>query len=119
MFIVGLWPSSPALCQTEVIVYREALISRTLSGHVLANVDLGAPSSGVPNVLVAVYRTGWKGSLASTTTDAEGAFSLPLFKHRRLYYLRLSLPGTHTLFIKVRIKPSAPNELTLHLIAAT
>jgi len=101
--------------QNTEIVLEDPLTSQTLSGHV----QLGMHPSGLKNVLVEVCDSGWKKSIASTTTDIDGAFSFPAFKSKKSYHLRLSMSGANTLLVKVKIKPSGPKELTLSLTPAT
>jgi hypothetical protein len=102
-------------CQNAVVVQEEVLNSQTLSGHV----QLGTVPSGLKNVLVEVCDAEWKKSIASTSTDIDGAFSFPAFKSKKMYYLRLSMPGANILLVKVRLKSSAPKDLSLRLTFAT
>ncbi len=104
-----------AYCQNAVMVQQEVLISQALSGHV----QLGAVRSGLRNVLIEVCDAEWKKSIASTTTDIDGAFSFPALKSKKTYHLRLSMPGANTLLVKVKIKSSGPKELSLSLTPAT
>jgi hypothetical protein len=104
-----------AYCQNAVVIQQEVLTSETLSGHV----QLGAVPSGLRNVLIEVCDAQWKKSIASTTTDSDGVFSFPAFKSKGTYHLRLSMPGANTLLVTVKIKRSAPKELSLSLTPAT
>ena len=103
------------LCSQGVLVdlYEEEYTSQTLSGLVL----IGDAPDGVMGVLVEVCGPGWKDSIHSTRTDSKGHFSFPTLapENEDLYYLRLSADGVNTTLVKVRIKPSGPKRVTLHM----
>jgi hypothetical protein len=101
--------------QNAVIVQKEVMTSRALSGHV----QLGTVSSGLRNVLVEVCGSDWKNSVSSTTTDDDGAFSFPALTRKKTYHLRLSMPGENTLLVRVRLKTSGSRSLIISLTPAT
>lgn len=104
-----------AFCQTEIIVREKPLESRALGGKV----QLGDSPEGVKGVLVEWCSPDWKTVKTSTRTDEKGRFSFPKASEKELHYLRFSLPGAHTLQVKVKIVRSGRKELTVRLEFAT
>jgi len=66
-------------------------------------------------VKVEVYDSHSKNPVSSVMTDKEGAFSVPTVNGVSVYRLRLSLAAYDRLLITVKIKRTAPRELTLVL----
>lgn len=106
---------SNAFGQNAEIVQEKVFTSQTLSGHV----QLGSNPAGLKSVAVEICRVGWKRCILSTVTDEDGSFSFANVIAGALYSLKLSMPGTNTLLVRVRIRKTAPRQLTLNLSPAT
>lgn len=104
-----------AWSQNGLILRQEPVAAQTMAGHVYAeHTDLG-----MEGVLVEVCDSNWRNPASFQRTDAEGYFSFPPLKKRRIYYLRLSRPNFNTLLVKVKLRPAAPRELKVYLQPAT
>ena len=112
---LALLVARTAFCQTEITVREKPLESRALSG----TVQLGDSPEGLKGVLVEWCSPDWKTVKTSTRTDEKGRFSFSKASKKELHYLRFSLPGAHTLQVKVKIIRSGPKELAVRLEFAT
>jgi hypothetical protein len=58
-------------------------------------------------VLVEECSSDWTRRLAKTETDANGHFDLSSSPEGRVHHLRVSWPGTKTVYLEVEIRPAA------------
>lgn len=103
-----------AQAQTQLVVQKAVILSRSLSGHV----NIGLEKVVGNGVIVELCRPDWKTVQASTETDDNGYFSfkLPVGK---VFYLRFSSPGVMTFEVRVRLSNNGAADLDIHLIVAT
>lgn len=75
---------------------------------------------GVPIEGVAVQELGpgWKGLLASTKTDATGAFAFPPIKNHEIYYFELRKDGFDPLRVRVKVDRKRGKLLKLQMTVA-
>jgi len=107
--------SAVSFSQNEIIQISEPFKVKSLSGKV----SLGRSPEGVKGVLVESCSRDWKTVITSTHTNENGYFIFPNASANKIYFLRLSLSGAHTLMIKAKVSKSADKELALVLEFAT
>jgi hypothetical protein len=96
------------------VYYKTPLESRSLAGDVKSVVG-----ERLADIKVEVCTQQWRDVIASTMTDAHGAFFFPS-RTGRLFYLRFSAPGFNTTMVKVRITKSAKKKkLVVNVPVAT
>jgi hypothetical protein len=103
-----------AQAQTGLIIQKDVIVSRTLSGHA----NIGLAKEVAMGITVELCNSDWKAVLASTKTDDNGYFSMEK-PPGKLFYLRFSSPGVNPFRLKVRISKHAAHDLTIHLSIAT
>jgi len=97
--IFGSLASSSLAHGVSLIEVSKVMHATALSGIVA----FGDPKDGIPGVLVEDCTAGWKKPVASTRTDENGNFKLPVAKLGSTHYLRISREGWDTLLVKVKI----------------
>ena len=75
---------------TTVVVQKKVSLSRALTGHVLVS-GSEKPESGIT---VELCSSDWKTVFTSTKTDDQGHFELQQPATGKLFYIRVSAPGT-------------------------
>jgi len=114
LVILVFWFAALAQGQTQVVVQKGVLLSRSLSGHV----NIGLEKVVGKGVMVELCSPDWKKVLASTKTDDNGYFSLEK-PPGNLFHLRFSSPGVNPLRVKVRLSKHTAQALSIHLSIAT
>jgi hypothetical protein len=60
-----------------------------------------------PGVFVEEYSSDWTRRLSDVRTDADGRFSLPSVSGGRIHHIKVSWPGTRTVYLNVEMMPEA------------
>ena len=109
--------SSPALAGVEIVEIEKIQVVRAISGVVRD--PSGAP---VPGATVTEVSPDWKTDIQSTTTNADGTFSIVPRDRKKVYHLRISFdtsPGFNPLIVHVRLSRWTKKKLTLMLELST
>jgi len=105
---VNLW------AQNTLEVHKKAVAAQVLAG----TVRVGQGGEGAKGVRVERCTNSWKSVKSSTTTDENGHFEFDAVREG-IYYLRFSATGLTTTLVRVRIRKSAPKELSITIPFAT
>ena len=100
--------------QNTVEVHEKPLAAQALAGVV----RVGQGGEGAKSVRVEQCTRNWKSVKSFTTTDENGHFGFPPVREGT-YHLRFTGPGLTTTLIRVRIRESAPKELSITIPFAT
>jgi hypothetical protein len=114
LLILSIAISSGAFAGTETIQIADIQFAKTLGGAI---VDTnGSPIAGVQ---VFEVSTDQKTVLRSTTTDKDGKWSLTPAPGQKIYSMRFSCDGFHTLTVQIRLNRRKGKDLRFQLYVAT
>lgn len=112
IWMLVFWTCNILAQGISVIQIARVLPANSLSGVVTFEGD------PLPGVLVEECTPNWVKPIASTRTDENGNFKLPIVNREPIYYLRISKHGWNTLLVKVKVSPKA-GTLVLELELST
>jgi hypothetical protein len=106
---------STCFAGVEVVEIGNVQVSKTLGGTVADPSD-----SPLPDVQVIEVASDWNTILRTTTTNAQGRWSLPPVVNRRIYRFRLvKVGGFNEVRFRVRLNKRKGKELRINLPLST
>jgi hypothetical protein len=85
--------------QIEKVFYANALSGIVTFGD--------GKEGAVPGALVEECSPKWAKTIASTRTDENGSFKLPITSHASIHYLRILMNGADPLLVRVKLDPKS------------
>ena len=98
----------------QVVELADVQLAKSLDATVQDH--SGAP---IPKALVQEFSSDWRTVLRSTSTAADGRFSLTPVQGRRIYFIQISAPGFDPLRFRLQVDAKRGGRLRLELTIAT